>query len=154
MAAPRGKISFTLVLAMMSAIGPLSIDMYLPSLPTLTRELHASAAVGQATVAVFFAGLASGQLLYGPASDRYGRRGPLLFGFALFAAASIAAALAVDMRSLILARLVQAGGGCAGMVITRAIVRDHFDHKGSAGFFSMLAAANRAKPNSRGPRRP
>lgn len=135
----RTRASFTLLLAAMTAVGPLSIDMYLPSLPTLVRELHATPAAGQETVAVFFAGLAIGQLFYGVASDRYGRRAPLLFGFGLFTVASVAAALAADMNSLILARIVQSVGACAGMVITRAIVRDNFDHAGSARFFSLLA---------------
>ena len=138
-APPSASWSFAPLLAAMSAVGPLSIDMYLPSLPSIVRDLHGRTADGQATVAVFFGGLALGQLLYGPASDRLGRRGPLIFGFILFTAASLAAALATDMRVLILARLVQAIGACAGMVITRAIVRDHFDHRGSASFFSLLA---------------
>jgi len=144
--AHRANSAFTLVLAAMSAVGPLSIDMYLPSLPALAGELHGSLSDGQATVAVFFSGLAVGQLFYGPVSDRYGRRAPLLFGFALFAAASVVAGLAADMPTLIVARLVQAIGACAGMVVTRAIVRDHFDHKGSAGFFSLLMLVTAAAP--------
>ena len=121
--------------------------MYLPSLPTVAKELHASSGAVQATMAVFFAGLALGQLVYGPASDRFGRRGPILLGYGLFVAAGLACALAINVQMLMAARLAQALGGCASMVIARAIVRDHFEHrKNPAQFFSLLALVTGAAP--------
>lgn len=123
----------------MGAIAPLSIDTYLPSLPTIAHELAASARAVQASVAIFFAGMAVGQLFYGPASDRIGRRIPVILGLAVYFAGSVGCALAPDVGMLIAARLAQALGGCAGAVIVRAIVRDHFEHQEAARFFSLLA---------------
>jgi len=117
---------FILILGAISAIGPLSIDMYLPSLPAIGHDLQADAASVQMTVTAYFVGLAIGQLAYGPISDRYGRTQPLLFGLALYALASIGCALAPSVEALIGMRFLQALGGCAGMVITRAMVRDRF----------------------------
>jgi MFS transporter, DHA1 family, multidrug resistance protein len=132
------SVRLVLILGALAAFGPLSIDMYLPAFPVLRAEFGASAGAVQATLAVFFAGLACGQPLYGPLSDRYGRRTPLLAGIALFALGSFAAALAPDIQSLIAARLVQALGGCAGMVMARAMVADLFDERTSAKVLSML----------------
>jgi DHA1 family bicyclomycin/chloramphenicol resistance-like MFS transporter len=132
------SIRLVLILGALTAFGPLSIDMYLPSFPALEADLGVSAGAVQATLAVFFAGLACGQPLYGPLSDRYGRRPPLLAGIVLFAIGSFAAALAPDIDSLTVARLVQALGGCAGMVMARAMVADLFDERGSARVFSLL----------------
>jgi len=137
---------FVALLGALGALGPLSIDTYLPSLPTIVRDLRASAGAGEDTLAVFFAGLAIGQLFYGPASDRLGRRGPILFGVSLYVAASLACALSPDIRTLLVARLCQALGGCAAFVVSRAIVRDHFDHQESARFFSLLALVMGAAP--------
>lgn len=135
----RGQwVRLVLILGALTAFGPLSIDMYLPAFPALQAEFGVGAGAVQATLAVFFAGLACGQPLYGPLSDRYGRRLPLLAGVALFALGSCAAALAPDVASLTAARLVQALGGCAGMVMARAMVADLFDERGSAKVLSML----------------
>src|ERR1700752_2468504 len=82
------------LLGALTAMGPLAIDMYLPSLPAIGAALHADAAATQATVAAFLAGMALGQMFYGPASDRLGRRGPILFGAAVFVLASIGCAMA------------------------------------------------------------
>jgi MFS transporter, DHA1 family, multidrug resistance protein len=127
-----------LILGALTAFGPMSIDMYLPSLPAIAQDLHSDMRAAQATVSVFFAGLAVGQLFYGPASDRFGRRRPLLIGVSLYIAASIACALAGSMPMLTAGRLVQALGGCAGLVIARAVVRDRFDHQDTARIFSWL----------------
>jgi DHA1 family bicyclomycin/chloramphenicol resistance-like MFS transporter len=116
----------------------MSIDMYLPSLPAIDAHFHARPGGSQATLAAFFTGLALGQFFYGPASDRFGRRGPLLFGVALYIGASIWCALAATLPSLIVARFFQALGGCAGTVISRAVVRDRFDHRQSARILSQL----------------
>jgi DHA1 family bicyclomycin/chloramphenicol resistance-like MFS transporter len=127
-----------LILGALAAFGPLSIDMYLPAFPALQAHFAVGAGAVQATLAVFFAGLACGQPFYGPLSDRYGRRAPLLAGIALFALGSFAAALAPDIESFTVARLVQALGGCSGMVMARAMVADLFDERGSAKILSML----------------
>jgi DHA1 family bicyclomycin/chloramphenicol resistance-like MFS transporter len=128
----------TLILGTLSAFGPLSIDMYLPSLPAITREFRTDTATTQLTLSLYFIGLAAGQALYGPIADRYGRKRPLLVGCALYALASLACALAMSIESLIGLRLAQAIGGCAGMVIARSAVRDLFDERNSARMYSFL----------------
>jgi MFS transporter, DHA1 family, multidrug resistance protein len=138
--------SLVILLSAMSAVGPLSIDMYLPTLPTIARDLATDTQATQASVAIFFAGMALGQLFYGPASDRLGRRPPALFGLALYVAGSIASALAHSVDTLLIARFGQALGACAGSVIGRAIVRDHFNHQESARFFSLLALVTGIAP--------
>ena len=129
---------FILILGSLTAFAPLSIDMYLPAFPALQAHFGVSAGQIQATLAVFFAGLAAGQAVYGPIADRFGRRAPLLFGIAVYVAVSIVAARAPDIGSLTLARLFQALGGCAGMVISRAMVADLFDERDSAKIYSLL----------------
>ncbi|HEU5101710.1 MAG TPA: Bcr/CflA family multidrug efflux MFS transporter [Roseiflexaceae bacterium] len=122
----------------LAAFGPLSIDMYLPSLPSLAQDFRADTAAAQLTLSIFFIGLAFGQMLYGPLADRYGRRPPLLIGCGLYAVASIACALATSIESLAALRLAQALGGCAGMVLSRSVVRDLFDEHDSARMLSFL----------------
>ncbi len=87
--AVKAPIGLVILLGALIALGPLSIDMYLPGLPDIARTLHATAAAAQQTVAVFFIGMAAGQMVYGPVSDRYGRRGPILFGLALYVIGSL-----------------------------------------------------------------
>jgi DHA1 family bicyclomycin/chloramphenicol resistance-like MFS transporter len=134
----RPTTGLIIVLGILTAFGPLSIDMYLPGLPAIARDLEADPALVQLTLSLFFVGLAVGQAFYGPLSDRYGRRRPLLVGCALYAAASVACALAPTAPALVAARLVQALGGSAGMVIARSVVRDRFDGHESARVFSLL----------------
>jgi DHA1 family bicyclomycin/chloramphenicol resistance-like MFS transporter len=131
-------LRITLILGALSAIAPLSIDMYLPSLPALEHDFGSDAAGSQHTVAAFFIGLAIGQIFYGPVADRYGRKPPLLFGLACFTLASAGCALAADIQSLAWLRFLEAVSGCAGMVISRAVVRDLFDQQESARMFSLL----------------
>jgi DHA1 family bicyclomycin/chloramphenicol resistance-like MFS transporter len=126
------------LLGALTALGPLAIDMYLPSLPTIGADLHASAAQTQATVATFLAGMAIGQLFYGPASDRFGRRRPILLGLAIYVAAAAGCAFATSAPVLIGLRLLQALGACAGSVVSRAIVRDRFDHTDTARMLSLM----------------
>jgi DHA1 family bicyclomycin/chloramphenicol resistance-like MFS transporter len=135
-----------LVLGAIMALGPLSIDMYLPSLPALALVFDASEAQVRFTLGIYLAGLAVGQLVYGPITDRYGRRGSLLFGLALYVIASFGCALATSIESLIVLRLLQACGGCAGMVVVRAVVRDLFDARQAARTFSMLMLVMGAAP--------
>ncbi|WP_104655213.1 multidrug effflux MFS transporter [Ralstonia insidiosa] len=127
-----------LLLGMLTAVGPLSVDMYLPSLPTIARDLNTSSAAAGITLTVFLISLAIGQLIYGPASDRFGRKPPLYIGLALYVAASIGCAFAKDATMLAVLRGVQGFGGCAGMVIARAAVRDRMDPAGAAQAYSTL----------------
>lgn len=127
-----------LILGTLAAFGPLSIDMYLPALPTIAVEFGVTTAAVQQTLAVFFIGLALGQLFYGPISDRLGRRAPLLFGCAVYAVVSIGCAFAPSVAGMMGLRFLQALGSSAGMVIGRSIVRDCFDERESARMYSLL----------------
>jgi MFS transporter, DHA1 family, multidrug resistance protein len=126
------------VLGALSAFGPLSMDLYLPALPQLARDLHSTAATAQLTMSSCMVGLAVGQLLLGPVSDRYGRRRPLLIGVAAYAVTSLLCALAPGIGLLIVLRLVQGLAGGAGIVIARAVVRDLCETDAAAQVFSML----------------
>ncbi len=137
---PPAAVPWRLVLLLgaLTAFAPMSIDMYLSSLPSIGRSLDAGPDQTQATLAAFFAGMAIGQVIYGPASDRFGRRLPLLVGIGVFFAASVVCALAPNIETLIIARFVQALGGCAGPVIARAVVRDRFSHTDTARVLSLM----------------
>ncbi|TDP75005.1 multidrug effflux MFS transporter [Roseateles toxinivorans] len=113
-----------LVLGLLSAIGPFAIDMYLPALPAIGASLGANSSGVQMSLTAFFLSLGLGQLLYGPVSDMVGRKPPLYFGLGLFALTSVGCALATDIDTLIVLRLLQGLGAAAGMAIPRAIVRD------------------------------
>ncbi len=140
----RGRL--VLILGTLTAIGPLSIDLYLPSFPSVATALGVDVAAVQLTLATYLAGLAVGQMVYGPLSDRMGRRAPLIGGLSLYIVASIACAFAPSLPFLAAARFVQALGGCSGMVIARAIVRDHFDQRDSAKLYSTLMLVMGAAP--------
>lgn len=127
-----------LILGALSAFGPLAIDFYLPAFPAMALAFGTDEQHVQLTLAAYFLGLSLGQLAYGPISDRFGRRVPLLSGVGLFTLASLACAYAPSLEWLIAARFVQALGGCAGMVISRAVVADKCDAVGSAKVFSQL----------------
>ncbi|VVP41334.1 multidrug effflux MFS transporter [Pseudomonas fluorescens] len=127
-----------LILGALSAFGPLAIDFYLPAFPAMALAFGTDEKHVQLTLAAYFLGLSIGQLAYGPVADRFGRRIPLLIGVGLFTAASLACAYAPNLEWLIGARFIQALGGCAGMVISRAIVSDKCDAVGSAKVFSQL----------------
>jgi DHA1 family bicyclomycin/chloramphenicol resistance-like MFS transporter len=134
----RARARLALILGGLTAFAPLSIDMYLPGLPALARELSASASAVQLTLTACLAGLAVGQLVAGPLSDRLGRRPPLLAGVGGYTLASVLCAFAPTVWTLGGLRFIQGATGAAGIVIARAIVRD--THEGSAlvRFFSML----------------
>src|SRR5438045_3516421 len=108
-----------LVLGGLSAFAPLSIDMYLPALPTITRSFHTSASAVQLTLTACLAGLAVGQLVAGPLSDAYGRRKPLLLGLGGYVVASIACAFAPSVYALVALRFLQGASGATGIVISR-----------------------------------
>ena len=119
---PQGPPLWLLVMITFS--GTLAMHMFVPALPIVAQDLGASTAATQGTVSLYIAGLAAGQLIYGPLSDYYGRRPILMIGLALYTTAGIAAALAQGVHALVAARFVQGLGGCAGLVLGRAIVRD------------------------------
>lgn len=129
---------FVLVLGFLAALGPLSIDTYLPALPLIERSLGTDASSVQLSLASFFLGLSVGQLLHGPVSDRFGRKPPLVAGLIAYTVASVGCAFASDVGVLIALRFVQAFGGCAGMVVSRAMVRDTFARDEAAKVFSRL----------------
>lgn len=119
-----GTFALTALLAALSAVGPLTTDMYLPSLPDIARQLSASTAQVQLTISAYLIGFAIGQIFYGPVSDRHGRKPVLIAALALYCAASLACALSTSVEMLIVARFVQGLGGSGGIVLARAIVRD------------------------------
>lgn len=127
-----------LVLGLLSAIGPFAIDMYLPALPSIGQSLGASMGAVQASLMAFFIALGIGQIIYGPVSDMVGRKAPLYFGLALFAAGSIGCALAPDIHTLVVLRFVQGLGACAGMVVPNAVVRDLHTGPDAARLMSLL----------------
>jgi len=134
------------VLGALTAFGPLTIDMYLPALPTIQRQLETSAAAAQRTLSAYFIGLALAQLAYGPLSDRFGRRKPLFFGLSLYAASAIGAALAPSITILAAMRALQAVGGAAGMVVTRAVIRDLYSGRAAASALSTVILIMGAAP--------
>jgi DHA1 family bicyclomycin/chloramphenicol resistance-like MFS transporter len=137
---PRGTayLKLALVLGGLTAMGPLAIDTYLPALPTIARELSTTGALVQVSLSVYFVGIALGQAVYGPLSDRLGRKPALYFGLSLFILASVGCAAAINVESLIVFRFLQALGGCAPLVVPRAVVRDHFDQRDSVRMLSVL----------------
>lgn len=127
-----------ILMGALAALGPLAIDMYLPAFGAMAHDLGVSPGLVERTLASYLLGLALAQLVYGPLADRYGRKPPLLLGLALFTAASIACALSRDIDHLTLWRVIQAFGGAAGMVIPRAVIRDHLDTREAAQALSLL----------------
>ncbi|MGV9313755.1 multidrug effflux MFS transporter [Streptomyces sp. NPDC003691] len=144
--ARRAGLLVTLVLGGMAALPPLSMDMYLPALPAVTDSLSAPAATIQLTLTTCIAGLALGQLVAGPLSDRWGRRIPLLTGMVVYVVATALCAFAPNAGALIGLRLVQGLAGAAGIVIARAVVRDLFEGVAMARFFSTLMLISGVAP--------
>ncbi|MFF1396430.1 multidrug effflux MFS transporter [Streptomyces sp. NPDC058287] len=136
----------TLVLGGLTAVPPLSMDMYLPALPEVTDALHTSAATAQLTLTACLTGMALGQLVVGPMSDKWGRRRPLLIGLLVYIVATAVCALAPTAPLLIGFRLVQGLAGAAGIVIARAVVRDLYDGVEMARFFSTLMLISGVAP--------
>lgn len=128
----------TLALGGLTATPPLAIDMYLPSFPEVTSSLNAPAATVQLTLTACLLGMALGQLVVGPMSDRWGRRRPLLTGLAVYVVATALCAVAPTIEALVAFRLTQGLAGSAGIVIARAVVRDLYDGVAMARFFSTL----------------
>ncbi|MDR3600588.1 MAG: multidrug effflux MFS transporter [Desulfosporosinus sp.] len=135
-----------ITLGALSAFGPLSIDMYLPSLPILTNDLHTSTSLAQFSLTACLLGLAFGQLIAGSQSDIRGRRIPLLIGLLSYTVSSFLCALSPSIGSLILLRLIQGFAGSAGLAISRAIVRDLYSGTEMIKFFSLLMLINGVGP--------
>jgi len=127
-----------LILGLLTSIGPFSIDMYLPAFPDIAKGLHTTVAQVTLSLSSFFIGISAGQLLYGPLLERFGRKKPLYVGLCIYLLASLGCAFALSVNALIAFRLLQALGGCVGMVAARAMVRDLFEVKENAKVFSML----------------
>ncbi|MDI5961617.1 multidrug effflux MFS transporter [Streptantibioticus silvisoli] len=136
----------TLAIGALTALPSLSIDMYLPSLPAVTKALHAPAATVQITLTGCLLGMALGQLVVGPMSDKWGRRRPLLTGMVIYILATAACAFAPDVELLITYRLLQGLAGAAAVVIARAVVRDLYDGEAMARFFSTLMLISGVAP--------
>ena len=142
----RERLRLVLVLGFLIALGPLTIDMYLPSLPAITADLHSTAAAVQLTLTGTLAGLALGQLLVGPVSDAIGRRAPLLAGVAVHILASVLCVIAPNLALLGTLRVLQGLGAAAAAVVAMAIVRDLFVGLAAAKLFSRLMLVMGAAP--------
>jgi DHA1 family bicyclomycin/chloramphenicol resistance-like MFS transporter len=134
----KKKNTTLLIIGGLSALAPLSIDMYLPAFPAIASDLGTNIAMVTLSLTSYFIGISVGQLFYGPISDKYGRRKPLLFGLGLFILAAIGCALSPTINWFIFMRIILSLGGCVGMVVSRAIVRDLFPVSEIAKIFSSL----------------
>lgn len=141
-----GSPSALVLLVALATMTSISIAIYLPAMPTLARDLGASMEMVQLTVSVFLVGVGVGQLLYGPASDRFGRRPALLFGLVVYGLGSLACALAPTIEVLLAGRVLQAAGACAGMALVRAIIRDTYPRERMAGALSTVTGAMAISP--------
>src|SRR5947209_10555438 len=132
-----GRLKLVLIIGGLSAFGPLSMDLYLPALPSLSRDLGGSPSLVQLTLTACLLGLAAGQLIAGPLSDSVGRRRPLFVGLAAFTLASLLCAFAPSVPVLVILRLIQGTAGAAGLVIAQAVVRDVYKGSDMARFLAL-----------------
>jgi len=135
-----------LILGALATISPFSIDMYLPGFPAISKDLNTSISQVQLSLTSYFIGIAIGQLLYGPLLDRFGRKIPLYVGLVIYIIASVGCAFTPSVNSLIAIRLLQALGGCVGMVAAQALVRDLFPVNKTAQAFSMITLVIAVSP--------
>ena len=142
----RGRLWLIITLGALSGFGPLCLDMYLPALPELPADLSSTSSAAQLTLSACIIGLAVGQLITGPLSDKVGRRLPLLVGVGLFVLTSAVCALTTSMTVLIGVRFLQGAAGAAGIVVGRAVVADMFAGKVAAAYFSAIATINGLAP--------
>lgn len=140
------RLWMALILGSLSAFGPLSIDMYLPGLPRLTQELQTNTSVAQLSLTACLIGLALGQLFVGPLSDVQGRRKPLIAALITYSVASLACAFSPSIWILIILRFIQGASGAAGIVISKASVRDMYSGSELTKFFALLMLVNGAAP--------
>ena len=134
------------LLGALTAIGPMSMDIYLVSVPSMTEAFHTTVSQVQLTLSVYMFGFAIGQLVYGPLADGFGRRPALIGGLVIYVIASLVAALAATIETLIVARLFQSIGMCSGVVVSRAIVRDLFERERAARLLSHMAVVMGVAP--------
>lgn len=130
---------FLIILGLLSAIGPFSIDTYIPGFPSIAKDLGVTVSEVSYSLASFFIGISLGQMIYGPLLDRFGRKTPLMIGLVIYILASMGCAVADSLEILVGLRFLQALGGCVGMIAPRAMVRDSFKVEESAKVFSTLA---------------
>lgn len=130
----------------MSALGPMALNIFLPSMPGLAQQFGVEYGTVQLTLTLYLVGLSLAQLVYGPLSDRHGRRPVLLWGMALFLVGSLICTFAPSIEALMLGRMLQAIGGCAGLVLGRAIVRDLYDRDRSAAMIGYVTMAMTLAP--------
>src|SRR5580698_11091510 len=142
----RKYFTYVLVLGLLTAIGPFSIDMYLPGFEDIAASLGTTAAMVALSLSSFFVGISLGQLLYGPLMDRYGRKKPLYAGLGLYIAATVVCMVTKDIHTLIVLRFIQAVGACGAQVAAMAMVRDLFGAEDSAKVFSLLLLVLGASP--------
>ncbi|WP_375104272.1 multidrug effflux MFS transporter [Paenibacillus sp. RS8] len=142
----KQRLQLAVILGSITTIGPLSIDMYLPALPTLVADFGTTAALVQLSLTFFLLGLASGQLVAGPLSDVYGRRRPLLIGMFIYAVSSVLCAFSPSIGLLIGLRFIQGLAGSVGVVVSRAAVRDLYSGSELTKFFSLLMIVNGLGP--------
>lgn len=135
-----------LILGSLTALGPFSIDMYLPGFPAIAKDLHTDVEQIGLSLSSYFIGISAGQLLYGPLLDKFGRKKPLYFGLLLYIAATIGCMVAASINSLIVLRFVQAVGSCAAAVAAVAMVRDLFPVRENAKVFALLMLVVAASP--------
>ncbi|WP_171102041.1 multidrug effflux MFS transporter [Ruegeria sp. HKCCD7255] len=141
----QSKLRLLLVLGLLTCLGPLAIDMYLPALPAISDDLGADTGAVQMTLTAYFLGFGLSQLIYGPLADQYGRKWPMFAGVTIFGLGSVLSVVAPSIEVLTLARLVQGIGGAALMVIPRAVVRDRFTGTDGAqlmGFMMMIVSVS------------
>lgn len=138
MESKKKRVLTIFTLGLLSAIGPFSIDMYLPGFPDMAASLDTTVSRVTLSISSFFIGISVGQLIYGPLLDRFGRKIPLYIGLSIYFASSVYCVFVNDVDSLIAVRFVQALGSCAGMVAARALVRDLFPVNENAKVFSLL----------------
>jgi len=140
------SLRIAVLLTAVVAFGPISTDLYLPSLPGIAQHFGTDAAAAQLTLSVFLGGFAIGQVFYGPLSDRFGRRPVLVAGIAVYLAASMACAIAESIQALILSRMFQAVGACSGVVLARAIVRDLYAPERAGTVLAYMGSAMAVAP--------
>ncbi|BBK29579.1 DHA1 family bicyclomycin/chloramphenicol resistance-like MFS transporter [Stella humosa] len=143
---PAPRRALVVLITGLVALGPLSTDLYLPSLPALTRDLGSDVGAAQLTLSLFLVAFACCQLVCGPLSDRFGRRPVILGGTVVYLLATVACMLAPSMEALIAARFFQALGACTGPVLGRAIVRDLYGREGAARVLAYVGAAMALAP--------
>ncbi|MFQ6342843.1 multidrug effflux MFS transporter [Campylobacter sp. VTCC 70190] len=140
------KFKLIIILALMSSLAPLSTDMYLPALASVQESFQTNSFLTQLSLASFFTAFALGQLIYGPLSDIFGRKIPALIGVFLFIISSLFCVIIDDIYAFIALRFFEALGGCAGVVIARAIVNDLFEIKEAAGIFALMMVFSSLAP--------